>query len=181
MPSKTLDLRLSVRVALIVFFSVLTFLSALLNKFTLQGGQIIFSIVYATGVLILNFLGGATLIALIAGSLYMFHSILGFLSLATFLVRGVITDLLFLGLGVYREARTGNPSWVKIAIAMMVASFLTGLFQYLFFVIFVKMLIDFGKFIVSLIFIVAIISNGIAGFLVGKVILPRIHKTRRAT
>lgn len=79
----------------------------------------------------------------------------------------------------YRDAKAGKPNWIKIAIAMMTASFLTGLFHYFFFVIFIKMLIDFGKFIVSIIFIASIISNGIAGFVVGKIILPRINKIRR--
>lgn len=44
----------------------------------------------------LSFMGVATVIALLAGLLYMFHSALGFLSLLMFLIRGAVTDILFL-------------------------------------------------------------------------------------
>jgi hypothetical protein len=59
---------------------------------------------------------------------------------------------------------------------MVIASFLTGLFQYLFFVLFMGRLIDFGRFIVSIIFIVALISNAIGGFITGKIIIPRVYR-----
>lgn len=168
------NIRLSIKITIIAVFSVLTFLSALLNKFTVQSGQVIFSIIYSTGVLVLGFPGGGLLIALLAGMMYMFQSTLGFFSLASFAVRGITTDLMFLLLGVYRETVNNRYNWIKIAVGLMVASFLTGLFQYFFFVIFMKMLIDFGRFIVSLIFIAAIVSNGIGGFITGKIIMPRI-------
>lgn len=167
---------LSKELALIAIFSALVFIASLLNKFTLQGGQIIFSIVFATGMLVIGFPGAGTLLAVIAGSLYMFQSSLGFMILTTFIVRGGVTDILFYLLRIYKESDEGKFSWVKIATSMMIASFLTGLYQYFFFVIFVKMLIDFGRFIVSIIFIVAILSNGVGGFIVAKYIMPQTHK-----
>ena len=171
--------RLAVKITLLAVFSVLTFLSALLNKFTLQGGQIFFSIIYSTGVLTLGSFGSGTLIAFIAGLMYMFQSTLGFFSLASFAVRGVTTDLTFLLLGVYKDSKQYRYNWIKIAIGLMVASFLTGLFQYFFFVVFMKMLIDFGRFIVSIIFLVALVSNGVGGFITGKIIMPRISSIIR--
>ena len=167
---------LSKEIALIAIFSGLVFIASLLNKFTLQGGQIVFSIIFATGILVVGFPGAGTLLAIIAGSLYMFQSSLGFMILTTFAVRGLSTDFLFYALGVYKEGKEGMFNWVKIAVSMMTASFLTGLYQYFFFVIFVKMLIDFGRFIVSIIFIAAILSNGVGGFIVAKYIMPRAYR-----
>jgi hypothetical protein len=176
MTENSIKIRLSIKITLLAVFSILTFFAALLNKFTMQGGQVVFSIIYSTGSLVLGFFGGATLIALIAGMIYMFQSTLGFFSLASFAVRGVSTDVMFLILRVYNDARHRRYNWVKIAIALVVASFVTGLFQYFFFVIFMKMLIDFGRFIVSLIFIVALVSNAIGGFITGKFIMPSIDR-----
>lgn len=167
---------ISKKIGLIAVFSALVFVSSLFNKFTLQGAQIIFSIIYATGVLVIGFSGAATIVAIIAGSLYMFQSSLGFMILSTFVVRGLTTDLMFLSLRVFREAKNGIFNWVKIAVSMMIASFITGLYQYFFFVYFMKALVNLGTFIVSTIFVVAIISNGIGGFIVSKYIMPQVNR-----
>ena len=39
-----------------------------------------------------------------------------------------------------------------------------------------KKLIDFGAFIVSAIFITAMLSNGVGGYIVAKYIMPRVSK-----
>jgi len=166
----------AIRVAMVSIFSALVFVASLLNRYTLQGAQILFAIVYGSGVLVLGYPGAATSIALIAGSIYMFQSSLGFLILASFGVRGASTDLLFLILGIYKDARNGIFKWTKISAALILSSFLTGLFHYIFFVFIMKKLIDFGAFIVSAIFITAMLSNGVGGYIVAKYIMPRVSK-----
>ncbi len=47
---------LSKELELLTVFSALVFTASLLNKFTLQGNQIIFSIVFATGILVMDFI-----------------------------------------------------------------------------------------------------------------------------
>jgi len=166
----------SLRVALIAIFSTLVFVSSLLNRYTMQGTQIIFAIVFGAGILLLAYPGAATTIALVAGSIYMFQSSLGFLSITLFAARGLFTDALFIVTGIYKDARNGIYNWVKISSSLAIASFLTGLFHYMFFVFFLNLLIDFGVFIVSTIFILSIVSNGIAGFILAKYIMPRLPR-----
>ena len=174
--SKGINRNTSLKIALIAIFGTLVFVSSLLNRYTLQGTQIVFAIVYGAGILLLAYPGAATIIALIAGSIYMFQSSLGFLSITLFAVRGIFTDILFMISGIYKDARKGVYNWIKISTALAIASFLTGFFQYLFFVLFLKVLIDFGAFIVSAIFITAIASNGIGGFILAKYIMPRLPR-----
>ncbi len=168
--------KLSLRVSYLAIFSVLAFLSALFVKLTVSYGAIVYAIVLLTGVLVIGFPLSATIISIVAGLLYSFQSFLFLLILGAFVVRGVTIDLLFNLFGVYKDARIGKYDKVGIITATMIlSSFLAGLYQYLFITLFLGKLVDFGSFIVSTIFIIAIISNALAGYLVPKYVMPRIH------
>ncbi len=165
----------SVKVSLIAMFSVLAFLAALFVKLTVSYGAIVYAIVLLIGALVIREPYSATAISFVAGLLYSFQSILFLLILGAFLVRGVVIDAAFWLTGVYREAEEGRYRVVPIALTMVISSFLAGIYQYLFITLFLGKLVDFGAFIVSTIFLVALASNLLAGILVPKYIMPRIE------
>ncbi len=167
--------RASLRISLLAMFSVLAFLSALFVKLTVSYGAIVYALVLLTGVLVVGFPLSATIISIVAGLLYSFQSFLFLLILGAFVVRGAVVDFFFNLLGVYRDARVGKYNAGIITATMILSSFFAGLYQYFFITLFLHKLIDFGTFIVSTIFIVAIVSNAIAGYVVPKYVMPRIH------
>ena len=162
----------SYRISVIALFSVLLAISSLLNKYTYQASQLISSIIYATGIILAGFPGSAFLIALIAGAIYMFQSILGILALIAFILRGVFTEIFFILLGIYH----GNLTIARVSIAMMIASFLTGISFYLLFVHVLRVLPDWGLMPFIIITSTAVISNGVGGFLTVKYIIPLIKR-----
>ncbi len=168
--------KLTVKVSLLAMFSVLAFIAAIIVKLTVSYGAIVYAIVLLVGVLTLREPYGATAISLIAGLLYSFQSALFLLIVGAFLVRGVTIDVLFNLLGVYK--RKEYRVWAIVA-TMVVSSFLAGIYQYLFLVLLLKKLVDFGAFIVSTIFLVALASNALAGYLVPKYVMPRIEPIMR--
>ncbi len=165
--------RLAIKVSLLAMFSVLAFLAAIIVKLTVSYGAIVYAIVLLVGVLTLKEPYGATAISLIAGLLYSFQSALFLFILGAFLVRGLSIDVLFNALGVYK---TRDYRIWAIVLTMTVSSFLAGVYQYFFLVLFLKKLIDFGAFIVSTIFLVALVSNALAGYLVPKYVMPKVEK-----
>ncbi len=168
------DRSISVKVSLIAMFSVLAFLAALFVKMTVSYGAIVYAIVLLIGVLVVREPYSATAISFVAGLLYSFQSILFLLILGAFLVRGVAIDLGFWLTGVYRDAEEGRYRVVPIALIMVISSFLAGIYQYLFITLFLGKLVDFGAFIVSTIFLVALVSNALAGIIVPKYVMPRV-------
>lgn len=166
---------ISVKVSLIAMFSVLAFLAALFVRITVSYGAIAYAIVILIGALVLREPYSATIIAFISGLLYSLQSTLFLLILGAFIVRGLVIDLLFLVLGVYKDSEEGRYKVAPITITMVLSSFAAGLYQYLFITLFLGKLVNFGTFIVSTIFIVALISNAIAGFIVSKYVMPRIR------
>ncbi len=166
---------LSVKVSLIAMFSVLAFLAALFVKLTVSYGAIVYAIVLLIGVLVVREPYSATAISFVAGLLYSFQSILFLLILGAFLVRGVVIDLGFWLTGVYRDAEEGKYRVVPITLTMVISSFLAGIYQYLFITLFLGKLVDFGTFIVSTIFLVALVSNALAGIIVPKYVMPRVR------
>ncbi len=167
--------RVSLRISLLAMFSVLAFLAALFVKLTVSYGAIVYAIVLLIGVLVVGFPLSATVISVVAGLLYSFQSFLFLLILGAFVVRGVTIDFFFNLLGVYRNAKLGKYNVGIITATMILSSFFAGLYQYFFITLFLRKLIDFGAFIVSTIFIVAIVSNAIAGYIVPKYVMPRIR------
>ncbi len=165
--------RLTTKVSLLAMFSVLAFLAAIIVKLTVSYGAIVYAIVLLIGVLTIREPYGATAISLIAGLLYSFQSALFLFILGAFLVRGLTIDVLFNIFGVYR--RRDYRIWT-VVLTMIISSFLAGVYQYLFLVLFLKKLVDFGAFIVSTIFLVALASNALAGYLVPKYVMPRVEK-----
>ncbi len=166
---------ISVKVSLIAMFSVLAFLAALFVKLTVSYGAIAYAVVLLIGALVIREPYSATAISLVAGLLYSFQSILFLLILGAFLVRGVVIDAIFWLSGVYRDAREGRYRVVPITITMVISSFLAGIYQYLFITLFLGKLVDFGAFIVSTIFLVALVSNALAGIIVPKYVMPRLR------
>ncbi len=167
--------KVSLRISLLAMFSVLAFLSALFVKLTVSYGAIVYALVLLTGALVVGFPLSATVISIVAGLLYSFQSFLFLLILGAFVVRGVVIDFFFNLFGVYRDARVGRYKVGVITATMVLSSFFAGLYQYFFITLFLRKLIDFGAFIVSTIFVVALISNAIAGYVVPKYVMPRIR------
>ncbi len=167
--------RISVKISLLAMFSVLAFLAALFVKITVSYGAIVYAIVILIGALIIREPYGATAITFISGILYSFQSALFLLILGAFIVRGLVIDALFLALGIYKDAKEGRYKVIPITITMTLSSFAAGLYQYLFITLFLGKLVNFGTFIVSTIFIIALISNAIAGILVSKYVMPRVE------
>ncbi|MEM0017193.1 MAG: hypothetical protein QXJ48_04080 [Candidatus Korarchaeum sp.] len=166
----------SLDVSLLAIFSALAFLASLFVKITVNYGAIVYAIVLLTGALLISRPLSATAISCIAGLLYSFQSPLFLLMLGTFLVRGLVLDLLFIPAGVYWKSARGEYNVPLIILAMMASSFSAGLYQYLFLVLFLKKLLDFGAFIVSTIFLVSVVSNALAGYVVPKIIMPKLRR-----
>lgn len=169
-------LPLSTQVSLIAIFSVLAFLSSLIVKATAGYGAIIYAIVLLTGTLFISRPFSATAISFIAGLIYSFQSQLFLLMLGTFLIRGLVIDALFIPAKVYEKAVMGKYSIPLIAVSMVASGFSAGLYQYFFITLFLGKLVDFGAFIVSTIFLVSLISNALAGYLVPKFLMPRLRR-----
>ncbi len=165
----------SAKVSLIAMFSVLAFLAALFVKMTVSYGAIAYAIVLLIGALVIREPYSATAISIVAGLLYSFQSVLFLLILGAFIVRGAVIDLSFWLTGVYRDAAQGRYRVVPIAATMVISSFLAGIYQYLFITLFLGKLVDFGAFIVSTIFLVALASNALAGIIVPKYVMPKIR------
>lgn len=166
---------LSTQVSFLAMFSVLAFLSSLIVKATVSYGAIVYAITLLTGTLFVSRPFSATIISLIAGLLYSLQSHLFLLMLGTFLIRGLVLDIFFIPSGIYEKAALGRYNIPMITSAMVVSSFSAGLYQYFFLTLFLGKIVDFGAFIVSTIFLVGLISNAIAGYLVPKLIMPRLR------
>lgn len=167
--------RASVKISLLAMFSVFAYLAALFVKLTVSYGAIIYAIVILIGALVVRKPYSATVISLVAGLLYSFQSYLFLLMLGTFIIRGITIDLLFWLLGVYKQASRGIYKVLPVIVTMVLSSFFSGLYQYLFITLFLGKLVDFGAFIVSTIFLVALISNAIAGWFVPKYVMPKLN------
>ena len=168
--------RRSVKLSLVAVFSVLLFLASVVVKITLSYGAVVFAIVLLVGVLSIRLPYAATVICFISALLYSFVSPLSLLMLGTFLARGVVIDVLFSVFRVYRDASNRRYRLCVIIPVMVVSGFAAGLYQYFFLVFFMHRLVDFGAFIVSTIFVVSLISNAAAGYIVPKYVMPRVRR-----
>lgn len=158
--------------ALIAIFSALLFVTAVLNRYTYHTAQILFTIVYATGILLINKKGSAIAIAVLTGLIYSFQSALGPLIIAAWIVRGTVTEGMFLMLKIYEYSKVGKYSFIRIFLSMVISSLITGLFFYYFFVHILKVLPDFGITAVLMIFSIAILWNCIRSFIVARYVMP---------
>ena len=165
----------SAKISMIAVFSVLAFLAALFVRMTVSYGAIVYAIVLLVGALVIREPYSATAISVVAGLLYSFQSFLFLLILGAFIVRGAVIDLSFWLAGIYRDAALGRYRIGPIAATMVISSFLAGIYQYLFITLFLGKLLDFGAFIVSTIFLVALASNALAGVIVPRYVMPRIR------
>ncbi len=169
----------SLKISLIAMFSVLAYIAAIVVKLTVSYGAIVYALVILTGALIIREPYSATVISFIAGLLYSFQSALFLFIMGAFLVRGVTIDALFTAFGVYRDAESGKYRVWAITLTMILSSFLAGIYQYLFLVLFLKKLVDFGTFVVSTIFLVALASNAVAGYIVPRYLMPKVDQLVR--
>jgi hypothetical protein len=168
--------RRSVKLSLVATFSVLLFLASIVVKSTLSYGAVVYAIVLLVGVLTIRLPYTATVICFISALLYSFISPLSLLMLGTFLARGVTIDVLFNVFKVYWDASNHKYRLYVIIPVMVVSGFAAGLYQYFFLVLFVHKLVDFGTFIASTIFVVSLISNAAAGYIVPKYVMPRVRR-----
>jgi hypothetical protein len=153
------------------------FLASIVVKSTLNYGAIAAAVVLLAGALSIRLPYAATVICFISGLLFIFTvSSIGPLMLGTFLVRGFVIDVLFSVFRVYRDASNRRYRLCVIIPAMVVSGFAAGLYQYFFLVLFMHRLVDFGAFIVSTIFVVSLISNAAAGYIVPKYVMPRVRR-----
>lgn len=160
------------KVALIAIFSALLFVTAVLNRYTYHTAQILFTIVYVTGILLVNMKGSAIMIATLTGLIYSLQSALGPLIIAAWVMRGIITEGMFFILKIYEHSKVRKYSFTRIFISMVISSLVTGLFFYYFFVHTLKVLPDFGITAVLMIFSIAILGNCIGSFIVARYIMP---------
>jgi len=112
------------------------------------------------------------MIALIAGGIYMFQSLLGFFALIAFALRGIYTEAFFILLKVYQ----GHVTVIRVSAAMMISSLLTGLSFYILFIHILKILPDWGLIPLLIITCIAVISNGIGSYVAVKYVIPLIKK-----
>ncbi|MEZ0346081.1 MAG: hypothetical protein ABWK01_05990, partial [Infirmifilum sp.] len=171
--------RASWYVSLLAVFSGLGFLAALFVKLTVSYGAFVYAVVLLTGALVLARPFSATLIAFFSGVIYSLQSPLFLMIVGTFLARGFVLDLVFIPAGVYRDARAGRYNVWLITVGMAASSFAAGVYQYFFMTLFMRRLVDFGAFVVSTIFLVGLVSNVAAGYLVPKYIMPRLKGVLR--
>jgi len=165
-------------IGLVAIFSVLLFISSIFVAYTSGYGAIIYSIFLLTGALVIGRPFSATLISTVAGLIHSFQSHFFLLILGTFLIRGLVVDLIFIPTKAYERARSENPGrslMIISMISMTLSGLAAGAYHYFFLILFLKMSANVSSFVAITIFLTSIISNIIAPYIVVKYLLPRLR------
>jgi hypothetical protein len=162
--------KFSLSVTIAALLVVVSYFASFLN----QTSQAIFAAIFTLGVLCIGSSSSALLISAIGGVAYSFVSPhFGFLMLIPWLVRGLVSA------GILKGTRTFNnaqPSTWKVTLAMTVASFLTGLAQYLWLVKILQMIPDTAVTWVATetAIVIAVVSTAVVTFLATKYLFKRV-------
>jgi hypothetical protein len=163
--------KLSLSVTIAALLVVVSYFSSFLN----QGTQAVFAVIFTIGVLCIGSSTSALLISCIGGVAYSFVSPhFGFLMLVPWVVRGLVSGGILFATGTFKT--NGYPSAWKVALAMTVASLLTGLAQYLWLIKILQVIPDTEAtlLLTESAIAVAVISTLIVSFLTTKYLFKRV-------
>jgi len=164
------------KISLAVIIAALLVVVSYFAGYMDQADQAVFAIIFTLGVLSVGSTGSALLISTIGGVAYSFVSpSLGFIMLLPWIVRGLSTDALMWGLGIFKQ--NSYPSIAKVTIAMIISSFLTGLASYFWLIKFLKVIPDSPLVTLSteIAIVIAIVSTAIATPLTVRYLYRRIE------
>ncbi|RLE47279.1 MAG: hypothetical protein DRJ31_09075 [Candidatus Methanomethylicota archaeon] len=157
----------SFKAAITALTSASLFIISVVNPHVYHTLQVLFAIVYTSGVLIVDLFGSASLIAFIGGLLHSTTCPIGLFIMPSWLIRGFTTDLLFKALRIYGSRP--HP-YLKTAFAMALSSVFTGLSHYLILVKALRLIPEPAFILVLAIFAVAAIFSFVGALIAVKVV-----------
>ncbi|MEM4670183.1 MAG: hypothetical protein QW650_06670 [Thermofilum sp.] len=167
--------RRSSQITLLAIFSALAFIASLIVAATASFGAIVYAVVLLTGALTVSRPFSATAIAAASGLFYSLVSPSP-LMLGTFLIRGLVLDLIFIPTRVYERSAKGEYNIPLIVAAMVASGLSAGLYVYFFLALFLNVMPSFTPLIAAAIFLASAASNAVVGYVIPKYVMPRLRK-----